>query len=81
MKNMYWYYLYVPVLFIYTFVSIDQIEKKLCTLYVGGNSDYRPKFGYSCNFKDITHMLLSCKVYLDLLTKGINYNKCKVCLN
>jgi len=48
---------YVPVVFMHTFASIDQIGKKSCTSHAGDNSDYRPKFGYSCSFKDIAYVL------------------------
>ena len=44
---------YVKVVFVYSYVSIDQIEKILHVLYTGSNSNYGAKFSYSYNFKDI----------------------------
>ena len=40
---------------------MDQLGKRSCTNFAGGNSDYGSKFGYSCNFKDMHEIIPSCE--------------------
>ena len=42
-------------------IMIDQPGERSHTNFAGGNSDYRDKFGHSCNFKDIHEILTSCE--------------------
>ena len=63
------------------FTSIDKIEKRSCTMNEGGNSDFGPRFWYSCNYKDINHKLTSWRSCAINLAKGIDCDKCQKCLN
>ena len=61
--------------------KMDWLGKRNYTNYVGGNSDYGPKFLYSYNFKDMCKQLLSCKNYKLNLSKGIDIGSYSKCLN
>jgi hypothetical protein len=51
---------------------IDQPSKRNYYNYAGRNSDYSVKFEYSCNFKDIHNILLSCDCCKIHLSNGID---------
>ena len=43
---------HIKVVFMYSHVSMDQIEKRSHTLNAGGHSVYGDRHSYSCTYKD-----------------------------
>ena len=72
---------YTSVVLLCGFISMDQIEKRSYTLFSAGNGDWGAIYGWSCYAKDISNKLPSCKLCEQKLIKGLNYSKCKKCLN
>ena len=72
---------YIKVVFMYSHVSMDQIEKRSYTLQAGGNSFYGARCGYSCNYKEIANNLCSCESCKEKLSQGIDFDQCEICLN
>ena len=51
----------IPIILRIAFIIMDQIEHMPATNHSGDNSDWGPRRGWSCNFKDLQFELPSCE--------------------
>ena len=63
------------------YFSMDQIEKRACTLFAAGNSKFGAAFAWSCCYDDIAERLVSCKTCNNKSLKGEASNTCSKCWN
>ena len=72
---------YIQVVLLLQFISMDQLEKRLHTLFSGGNNKYEATYIWSCNYEDIQDKLISCEGCSLKLLKGENNKKYTKCQN